>query len=506
MRPGSGEVAVFDAASAIAVLDSVDLVFPVLHGAYGEDGTIQGLLEMAGVGYVGSGVLASAAAMDKAFAKTMLRAAGLDVGRFLVLRPGEPVDDRELERLGLPVFVKPARAGSSIGISKVRGYDELPAALKLAFEHDSKVLIEAAVVGREIECGVLQDADGSVSASLPAEIRLRPDFDWYSFEAKYLEDASEFDIPADVGADAVRAIQDASCRAFRALDCAGLARVDFFLQRDGRLVVNEVNTMPGFTAISMYPKMWAETGVSYPELLDRLIATALSSAGAELSRLSGRRCRSAAWPRGCPPRRRRCTRRQRRHRRSQQRQRLIGAGQHRDVDVDAAVDRGVDRPVPLRIGLPEDRVDLHQLGGLRGAEHRRLGDSAAHHHGRLAPGGDEGGVGLGPAGRQLPQLHRQLGEHLDAGRLGGGVRLRRGRHGHRGQHRVRRRRLGLIGLPGGQQERQQRPSAGPRSRWRSRRLDVVRGRWLVLGSARRALAASGGCPARCGPPGRSGCG
>lgn len=275
VRPGSGEVAVFDAASAIAVLDSVDLVFPVLHGAYGEDGTIQGLLEMAGVGYVGSGVLASAAAMDKAFAKTMLRAAGLDVGSYLVLRPGEPVDDRQLEQLGLPVFVKPARAGSSIGISKVRGYDELPAALKLAFEHDSKVLIEAAVVGREIECGVLQDADGSVSASLPAEIRLRPDFDWYSFEAKYLEDASEFDIPADVGPDAVQAIQDASCRAFRALDCAGLARVDFFLQRDGRLVVNEVNTMPGFTAISMYPKMWAESGVSYPELLDRLIATAL---------------------------------------------------------------------------------------------------------------------------------------------------------------------------------------------------------------------------------------
>ncbi|MEO7263012.1 MAG: D-alanine--D-alanine ligase family protein [Jatrophihabitantaceae bacterium] len=276
LRPGSGEVAVFDAGSAITVLDSVDLVFPMLHGAYGEDGTIQGLLEMAGVSYVGSGVLASAAAMDKAFTKTMLHAAGLDVGSYLVLRPGVPVSERELERLGLPVFVKPARAGSSIGISKVRGYEELPAALKLAFEHDSKVLIEAAVAGREIECGVLQDADGVVSASLPAEIRLRPDFDWYSFEAKYLQDASEFDIPADVGAEAIRAVQDASCRAFRALDCAGLARVDFFLQPDGRLVLNEVNTMPGFTDISMYPKMWAATGVSYPELLDRLIATALA--------------------------------------------------------------------------------------------------------------------------------------------------------------------------------------------------------------------------------------
>ena len=276
LRPGSGAVAVFDAASAVRVLDSVDLVFPVLHGAYGEDGTIQGLLEMAGVGYVGSGVLASAAAMDKAFTKTMLHAAGLDVGRYLVLRPGEPVGEQALAELGLPVFVKPARAGSSIGITKVRSADELPAALKLAFEHDSKVLVEAAVPGREIECGVLQDADGTVSASLPAEIRLRPDYDWYSFEAKYLEDASEFDIPADVGPDTVQAIQDASCRAFRALDCAGLARVDFFLTPAGRLVVNEVNTMPGFTAISMYPKMWEASGVEYPELLDRLIATALA--------------------------------------------------------------------------------------------------------------------------------------------------------------------------------------------------------------------------------------
>src|SRR4051812_25437684 len=227
LRPGRGEVAVFDAASAIAALDSVDLVFPVLHGAYGEDGTIQGLLEMAGVDYVGSGVLASAAAMDKAFAKTMLAAAGLDVGRYLVLRPGDPLDEQAVADLGLPLFVKPARAGSSIGISKVRTHDELPAALKLAFEHDSKVLLEAAVTGREIECGVLQDADGTVSASLPAEIRLHPDYDWYSFEAKYLEDASDFDVPAAVGAETTRAIQDASCRAFRALDCAGLARVDF---------------------------------------------------------------------------------------------------------------------------------------------------------------------------------------------------------------------------------------------------------------------------------------
>jgi len=275
-RRDGAEVAVFDQGSAVPVLDTVDLVFPLLHGAYGEDGTLQGMLEMAGVRYVGSGVLASAAAMDKAFTKTVLKAAGLDVGSYLVFRRGESISRQDLAPLGLPLFVKPARAGSSIGITKLRSYDELPAALELAFEHDSKVLIEVAAVGREIECGVLADADGTVSASLPAEIRLRPDFDWYSFEAKYLDDASEFDIPADVGPAAVQAIQDAACRAFRALDCAGLARVDFFLQRDGRLIVNEVNTMPGFTAISMYPKMWAATGVSYPELLDRLIATALA--------------------------------------------------------------------------------------------------------------------------------------------------------------------------------------------------------------------------------------
>jgi D-alanine-D-alanine ligase len=277
LRPASGEVAVFDGASAVGVLDAVDLVFPVLHGAYGEDGTIQGLLEMAGVPYVGSGVLASAAAMDKAFTKTVLKAAGLEVGQYLVLRPGDPLPEQAVRELGLPVFVKPARAGSSIGITKVRSIEELPTAIKQAFEHDSKVLIEAAVTGREIECGVLQDADGTVTASLPAEIRLRPDFDWYSFEAKYLDDASEFDIPADVGADAIHGIQDAACRAFRALDCGGLARVDFFLEPGGRLVVNEVNTMPGFTAISMYPKMWAATGVDYRQLLDRLIASALAA-------------------------------------------------------------------------------------------------------------------------------------------------------------------------------------------------------------------------------------
>lgn len=270
----------FAAGSAVAALSAVDVVFPILHGAFGEDGTIQGLLEMAGVPYVGSGVLASAAGMDKAFTKTVLAAAGLNVGRYLVMRAGQPVDEAGLAALGLPVFVKPARAGSSVGITKVEDWAQLAAALELAFQHDTKVLIEAAVRGREIECGVLQDADGAVSASLPAEIRLHPDFDWYSFEAKYLDDACEFDIPADVGPAEVERIQQAACAAFAALECAGLARVDFFLTAGGELVVNEINTMPGFTPISMYPKMWAESGVGYAELIDRLIATALVRAPA----------------------------------------------------------------------------------------------------------------------------------------------------------------------------------------------------------------------------------
>jgi D-alanine-D-alanine ligase len=274
--PGRSEVGVFEPGSAIALLGTVEVVFPILHGSFGEDGTIQGLLEMAGVPYVGSGVLGSAVAMDKAFTKTVLKAAGLNVGDYLVVRRGQPVSAVDIAHLGLPVFVKPARAGSSVGITKVRDYDELPDALALAFCHDDKLLIERACAGREIECGVLQDADGSVTASLPAEIKLHADYDWYSFEAKYLEDASDYDIPAELDSGAIKAVQQAACEAFTALDCAGLARVDFFSDQDGTLTVNEVNTMPGFTPISMYPKMWAETGVSYTDLIDRLVATALA--------------------------------------------------------------------------------------------------------------------------------------------------------------------------------------------------------------------------------------
>jgi D-alanine-D-alanine ligase len=269
-------------------LTEVDVVFPVLHGAYGEDGTIQGLLEMAGLPYVGSGVFASAASMDKEFTKKLLAAAGLPQGDHVVLRDtagavcADPdlLDEAARQRLGLPVFVKPSRAGSSIGITKVTDWAQFPEAVATAAAVDPKVIVEAAVPGREIECGVLAArGSGLPEASLPAEIRLRPGTDWYDFSAKYLDDAVEFDVPADLTSEQTAAVQEAARRAYLAMDCRGLARVDFFLGTDAdgkdRLVINEVNTMPGFTPISMFPRMWAATGVSYPELVDRLVASAL---------------------------------------------------------------------------------------------------------------------------------------------------------------------------------------------------------------------------------------
>jgi D-alanine-D-alanine ligase len=270
---GSGLVPV-GPGQAAGALQEVDVVFPVLHGRFGEDGTIQGMLELAGVPFVGPGVFASAAGMDKEFSKILLRAAGLDVGEFRVVRRGEPFSAVDAHDLGLPVFVKPARAGSSVGITRVTDWADLDAALDTAFDHDDKVLIEAAVVGREVECGVLEDADGRPEASLPAEIRLKPGHDWYDFEAKYLDDAIELDIPADLGDGLTERVRDAARRAFRALDCRGLARVDFFVAGD-RIVVNEINTMPGFTATSVFPKVWAATGVEYAEVVDRLVAAAL---------------------------------------------------------------------------------------------------------------------------------------------------------------------------------------------------------------------------------------
>jgi D-alanine-D-alanine ligase len=252
------------------VVEDVDVVFPLLHGAWGEDGTIQGLLELADVPYVGAGVLASAVAMDKEYTKKLLAAEGLPVGTFEVLRRDQATLSLEQrERLGLPVFVKPSRAGSSVGISKVVDWAELDAAIAYARKTDPKVIVEAAVVGREIECGVLEFPDGRVESSLPAELRVVGGaVDWYDFDAKYLDDVCEFDIPAK--------LDEMAITAFRALDCQGLSRVDFFVTDDGELVINEINTMPGFTPISMYPRMWAVTGVDYPTLLTTLIETAIA--------------------------------------------------------------------------------------------------------------------------------------------------------------------------------------------------------------------------------------
>ncbi|HTX96133.1 MAG TPA: D-alanine--D-alanine ligase family protein [Mycobacterium sp.] len=269
LPPGAGEV-----------LASVDVVFPVLHGPYGEDGTIQGLLELAGVPYVGAGVFASAAGMDKEFTKKLFAAEGLPVGAYAVLRPSRStLPPEERERLGLPVFVKPARGGSSIGVSRVSSWDELPAAVASARRHDPKVIVEAAINGRELECGVLEMPDGTLEASTLGEIRVagvrgRED-SFYDFATKYLDDAAELDVPAKVDDDIADAVRQLAIRAFRAIDCQGLARVDFFLTDDGP-VPNEINTMPGFTKISMYPRMWAASGVDYPTLLATMIETALA--------------------------------------------------------------------------------------------------------------------------------------------------------------------------------------------------------------------------------------
>jgi D-alanine-D-alanine ligase len=267
LEPGDG---------AARALDGVDVVFPALHGAYGEDGTIQGLLEMAGVPYVGANVFASAAAMDKEFTKKLAAAEGIPVGRYVVLRAGASLTAADKERLGLPVFVKPSRAGSSYGISKVTDWADLDAAVAAARQIDPKVLVEAAIVGREVECGVLEgEAGGAPEASLLSEIRVIGR-EFYDFEAKYLpEGGSEYDIPADLPERVTRRIQEYACRTFTALDCAGLARVDFFVTPGLDVFLNEINTMPGFTPTSMFPRMWAATGLDYPKLVDRLVRTAL---------------------------------------------------------------------------------------------------------------------------------------------------------------------------------------------------------------------------------------
>jgi D-alanine--D-alanine ligase len=262
-------------------LGDVDVVLPLLHGPYGEDGTIQGLLELAGVRYVGAGVFASAASMDKAYMKVIWKGAGLPVGPHVVVtdrrwrRERKRVVD-EVKELGWPVFVKPARAGSSMGLSRVDAESELEAAVETAREHDPKVIVEAAIEGREIECGVLEGLDdGPTEASLPAEVRVGSGHEYYDFEAKYLDDELRLDIPPDLPPAVIEEVRRLSVQAFDALSCEGLARVDFFHTPDGRLILNEINTMPGCTPASAFPKMWAATGLDYRGLVDRWIRTAL---------------------------------------------------------------------------------------------------------------------------------------------------------------------------------------------------------------------------------------
>ncbi|MDR0586282.1 MAG: D-alanine--D-alanine ligase [Treponema sp.] len=312
LRPGRAAALTPESAGRLtgAVRDSdvvqdfpkLDVIFPILHGPFGEDGTVQGLLKLANLPFVGSGVLGSAVGMDKDVMKRLLRDAGIPIGKFLVIRDGPvtytggpaagmgPVDDGKTApafaaskfaapkfddvaaELGLPVFVKPANMGSSVGVSKVNGEEQYRAALEEAFRFDTKVIVEENIPGREIECSVL--GNENPIASVPGEIRAANEF--YSYEAKYIDpDGAALEIPAKLPPETTRQIQSLAVKTFQVLECSGLSRVDFFLKDNDRVIVNEINTMPGFTKISMYPKLWEASGIGYAELIDRLIQLAI---------------------------------------------------------------------------------------------------------------------------------------------------------------------------------------------------------------------------------------
>ena len=255
----------------LASLGAVDVVLPILHGPFGEDGTVQGLLELAGVAYVGAGVAASALAMDKDLFKKVMRDSGIPVARHLAIRLGDPVENP----FGYPVFVKPARLGSSVGISKVHAESELGPAVALARRHDEKVLVEEFVEGLEVECGVLGNRVPPPVASLPGSIDTLG-HEWYDFESKYDADGMSLHIPPDLPEATIELVQQRAVDAFVASECEGLARVDFFVRSsDGEVIVNELNTMPGFTATSVYAKLFEASGLGYGELVDRLIELAL---------------------------------------------------------------------------------------------------------------------------------------------------------------------------------------------------------------------------------------
>ena len=258
----------------------IDLVFPLLHGPYGEDGTVQGLLELADIAYVGSGVLASAVAMDKTFAKPIYADFGLKVAEGFTVHQRDWKANKELEiakisALGFPLFIKPARSGSSRGTSKVKSASQIVAAVEEAHRHDPRAMVEVAIIGREIECAVLE-IDGRATPSILGEIRVHEPHEFYDFEAKYLDNSTSFDVPAQIPDAAARQIADAAVTAFVALGCEGLARVDFFLTPDNQVIINELNTMPGFTSVSVFPMLWQASGKSYSEVISQLCLSALS--------------------------------------------------------------------------------------------------------------------------------------------------------------------------------------------------------------------------------------
>jgi D-alanine-D-alanine ligase len=298
--PAGGALTALSPGDVPRDLGEVDVVLPLLHGAYGEDGTIQGLLEMTGARYAGAGVFASAAGMDKEYMKLIFAARSLPVGPYVVVRDRDWADDADtaltgpglagaaagpgerkrllddIGELGWPVFVKPARGGSSVGTSKAGNPAELERAIGTAREYDTKVLVEAAIEGMEIECAVLEGTDGGPpEASLPGQVLVGGGADFYDFQAKYLADETGMVIPAPIPDGALAEVRRLACTAFEAISCEGLARVDFFYTPDGRILVNEINTMPGMTPASGFPKMWEATGLPLPQLMDRIIQAAL---------------------------------------------------------------------------------------------------------------------------------------------------------------------------------------------------------------------------------------
>ncbi|WP_099157486.1 D-alanine--D-alanine ligase [Virgibacillus ndiopensis] len=272
--PGENNNQLLNVSESVS-LDQLDVVFPIVHGTLGEDGSTQGMLRLGNIPFVGSNVLGSAVCMDKDIAKRLLKGSGIEVAKSLTFRKHQQknISFAEVKNtLGTPFFIKPANQGSSVGVSKVKNEEEFNRGIKEAFDYDHKLLIEENIVGREIECSVLGNEEPI--ASLPGEVMSQGDF--YSYETKYIdENGAVLKIPADMTEKEVQYVQETAVNAFQLLECEGLARVDFFLKEDGKLVLNEVNTLPGFTKISMYPKLWEASGISYAELIERLIALAI---------------------------------------------------------------------------------------------------------------------------------------------------------------------------------------------------------------------------------------